>query len=383
MTLSLFSPFELGPYRLSNRMVMAPMTRSRSAQPGNIPSPLNAIYYAQRASAGLIVTEGAQISPQGQGYPWTPGIHSTAQIEGWRGVADEVHAAGGHLFLQLWHVGRISHPLLQPKGELPVAPSAITPAGEAFVINEQGQPAMVPFVTPRALELTEIPDIIGQYVQAAKNALSAGIDGVEIHAANGYLLDQFISSRTNQRTDAYGGSIPNRLRLLLEITDAVSRVCGAQRVGVRISPLGTFNDMSDENPEALFEAIADALSKRSLVYLHIVDPSLESESGTHNERGERLMGLLRQRFTGPLILCGSYDGARAESAIEEGKADLIGFGRAFISNPDLPLRLQSEAPLNPADPALFYGGGAHGYVDYLTRQQELGFDALPDFSHLT
>jgi len=379
MTESLFSPYELGPYRLSNRIVMAPMTRSRAEQPGNIPSRLNAIYYAQRASAGLIVTEGAQISPQGQGYPWTPGIHTAEQIEGWRTVADEVHAAGGHLFLQLWHVGRISHPFFQPKGELPVAPSAITPAGEAFVLNEQGQPAMVPFVTPRALELSELPEIINQYVQASKNALSAGIDGVEIHAANGYLLDQFISSGTNQRNDAYGGSIENRIRLLLEVTDAVSRVCGAERVGVRISPFGTFNDMSDEDPEALFEAIADALSSRGLGYLHIVDPTFDGEASIRS-RGQQLMTSLRHRFAGTLILCGGYDRSRADTALKEGRADLIGFGRPFISNPDLPMRLETGAPLTAPDPTLFYGGGIQGYVDYPTREQEIGVEPRPDFS---
>jgi N-ethylmaleimide reductase len=379
MTESLFSPYELGPYRLSNRIVMAPMTRSRAEQPGNIPSRLNAIYYAQRASAGLIVTEGAQISPQGQGYPWTPGIHTAEQIEGWRRVADEVHAAGGHLFLQLWHVGRISHPSFQPKGELPVAPSAITPSGEAFVLNEQGQPAMVPFVTPRALELSELPEIINQYVQASKNALSAGIDGVEIHAANGYLLDQFISSGTNQRNDAYGGSIENRIRLLLEVTDAVSRVCGAERVGVRISPFGTFNDMSDEDPEALFEAIADALSSRGLGYLHIVDPTFDGEASIRS-RGQQLMTSLRHRFAGTLILCGGYDRSRADTALKEGRADLIGFGRPFISNPDLPMRLETGAPLTAPDPTLFYGGGIQGYVDYPTREQEIGVEPRPDFS---
>jgi N-ethylmaleimide reductase len=379
MTESLFSPYELGPYRLSNRIVMAPMTRSRAEQPGNIPSRLNAIYYAQRASAGLIVTEGAQISPQGQGYPWTPGIHTAEQIEGWRTVADEVHAAGGHLFLQLWHVGRISHPFFQPKGELPVAPSAITPAGEAFILNEQGQPAMVPFVTPRALELSELPEIINQYVQASKNALSAGIDGVEIHAANGYLLDQFISSGTNQRNDAYGGSIENRIRLLLEVTDAVSRVCGAERVGVRISPFGTFNDMSDEDPEALFEAIADALSSRGLGYLHIVDPTFDGEASIRS-RGQQLMTSLRYRFAGTLILCGGYDRSRADTALKEGRADLIGFGRPFISNPDLPMRLETGAPLTAPDPTLFYGGGIQGYVDYPTREQEIGVEPRPDFS---
>ena len=381
MSHSLFSPYALGPYRLSNRIVMAPMTRSRAAQPGDFPSRLNALYYAQRASAGLIVTEGAQISPQGQGYPWTPGIFTAEQIEGWRGVADEIHAAGGHVFLQLWHVGRISHPSLQPQGELPVAPSAIAPSGEAFVLDEQGCPAMVPFVTPRELALSEIPGIITQYVQAAKNALSAGIDGVEIHAANGYLLDQFISSRTNHRTDAYGGSIPHRIRLLLEVVDAVASACGSERVGVRISPFGTFNDMADENPEALFGALTEALASRKIGYLHVVDPSFEGNTDIR-QRAQQLMRLIRERFSGPLILCGGYDRERAEAALQENRADLIGFGRPFIANPDLPLRLETHAPLNTPDPSLFYGGGIHGYVDYPTRAEELGTEPPPDFSGL-
>lgn len=382
MTHSLFSSYELGPYPLSNRIVMAPMTRSRAAQPGNVPSPLNALYYAQRASAGLIVTEGAQISPQGQGYPWTPGIFTAEQIEGWRGVAEAVHARGGLLFLQLWHVGRISHPLLQPQGERPIAPSAITPAGQAFVVDEQGQPAMVPFVTPRELDRAEIPDIVSQYVQAAKNALSAGIDGVEIHAANGYLLDQFISTRTNHRTDDYGGSITHRIRILLEVVDAVARVCGSGRVGVRLSPFGTFNDMADDHPEALFETIADALASRQIGYLHIVDPTFEGDPDIR-QRGHQLMGEIRKRFSGTLILCGGYDRDRAEAALAAGCADLIGFGRPFIANPDLPVRLQTHAPLNTPDPSLFYGGGARGYVDYPTREQEIGIEPLPDLSDLS
>lgn len=377
MTHSLFSTYELGPYHLSNRIVMAPMTRSRAAQPGNIPSELNALYYAQRASAGLIVTEGAQISPQGQGYPWTPGIFTIEQIEGWRRVADQVHGAGGHVFLQLWHVGRISHPRLQPQGELPVAPSAIAPVGEAFVLDEQGQPTMLPFVTPRELALSELPGIVTQYVQAAKNALSAGIDGVEIHAANGYLLDQFISSRTNHRRDAYGGSISNRIRMLLDVVDAVARVCGSKRVGVRISPFGTFNDIADEHPEALFETIAEALSSREIGYLHVVDPSFDGHPDIR-QRAKELMRLIRQRFAGTLILCGGYDRERADAALVENRADLIGFGRLFIANPDLPVRLKTHAPLNTPDPSLFYGGGIQGYVDYPTREQEIGVEPLPD-----
>ena len=245
----LFHPVELGRYDLPHRMVMAPLTRSRARQPGNVPSPLNACYYAQRASAALIVSEATQVSQQGQGYAWTPGIHSPEQIEGWRGITDAVHQAGGLIFLQLWHVGRISHPCLQPDGMLPVAPSAIKPAGQAFIENDKGEGELVPFVTPRALQIEEMPYIVRQYVRGAKNALSAGFDGVEIHAANGYLLDQFINSRTNKRADRYGGAIENRARLLMEVVEAVSEVWDRDRVGVRLSPLGTFNDMSDDDPE--------------------------------------------------------------------------------------------------------------------------------------
>lgn len=381
MSSSLFSAYDLGPCSLSNRIVMAPMTRSRAAQPGNIPSKLNALYYAQRAGAGLIVTEGAQISPEGQGYPWTPGIFTTAQIEGWRGVADAVHTAGGHLFLQLWHVGRISHPLLQPQGGLPLAPSAITPAGEAFVLDEQGQPTLVPFVSPRELLLSEIPNIVAQYAQAAKNALSAGIDGVEIHAANGYLLDQFISTRTNHRTDTYGGSIANRIRILLEVVDAVAEVSGPKRVGVRISPFGTFNDMADDNPEALFEAITDALSQREIGYLHVVDPTFEGEPD-FRLRGQQLMLRIRERFSGTLILCGGYDRSRADAALNENRADLIGFGRPFIANPDLPARLETHAHLKTPDPTVYYGGGILGYIDYPTHKQEMGLEPPTDFKGL-
>ncbi|HSF49115.1 MAG TPA: alkene reductase, partial [Burkholderiales bacterium] len=258
-TQQLYQPARLGRYELPHRIVMAPLTRSRARQPGNIPTPLNASYYAQRASAALIVAEATQVSQQGQGYAWTPGIHSHEQVEGWRIVTGAVHGAGGLIFLQLWHVGRISHPALQPDGMLPVAPSAIRPAGQAFIENENGEGALVPFVTPRALQTEEMPYIVQQYVRGAKNALEAGFDGVEIHAANGYLLDQFINSSTNERTDPYGGSIENRARLLLEVVEAVSEVWGPDRVGVRLSPLGAFNDMGDDDPEATFPYIADKL----------------------------------------------------------------------------------------------------------------------------
>ena len=384
MTLSLFSRYEIGPYTLKNRMVMAPLTRSRSKQPGNIPSRLNAFYYAQRASAGLIITEATQISQQGQGYAWTPGIYTEEQIEGWRLVAESVHDADGLIFMQLWHVGRISHPALQPKGALPVAPSAIAPTGMAFVTDAKGKPEFVPFVVPRALKTDELPALVKQYVQAAKNALSAGLDGVEIHAANGYLLDQFLNSSTNQRTDAYGGSIENRARLLLEVVDAVARVCGSDRVGVRISPMGTFNDMGDENPEDLFGYVAEKLNELDLAYLHVVDPSHGGHQTTEtpDSRGVAIMAMIRERFAGTLMVCGGYTLERAQESIQNHQADLVAFGRPFIANPDLPERLRTGASLNEPDQATFYGGGVAGYVDYPTLKQQNGEEGLPDFSVL-
>ena len=384
MTPTLFSRYTIGPYTLKNRMVMAPLTRSRSQQPGNIPGRLNAFYYAQRAGAGLIISEATQISQQGQGYAWTPGIHSPEQIEGWRLVAEAVHDADGLMFMQLWHVGRISHPALQPKGALPVAPSAIAPTGMAFITNDKGEPEFVPFVTPRALEAEELPDLVKQYVQAAKNAFSAGLDGIEIHAANGYLLDQFLNSSTNRRTDAYGGSIENRTRLLLEVVDAVARVCGSDRVGVRISPLGVFNDMGDENPEALFAHVAEQLDSRDLAYLHVVDPSWGGHQTTDvpDPRGLALMSMIRERYTGTLLVCGGYTQERAETAIQAHQADLVAFGRMFIANPDLPERFRQHAPLNTPDENRFYGGGAAGYVDYPTLRQESGEESLPDLGEL-
>lgn len=376
----LFSAYPMGNITLTNRIVMAPMTRSRSHQPGNVPSEMNALYYAQRASAGLIVSEGAQITPEGQGYPWTPGIHSKEQIEGWRKVSDAVHAKGGKIFLQLWHVGRISHPLIQPEGKTPVAPSPIRPSGEVFVIGTDGQPAMLPFETPRALSMDEIRIITEDYVQAARNALNAGMDGVEIHAANGYLLDQFLNSSTNQRTDAYGGSIENRIRLVLEVTDAVGKVCGTNQTGVRISPFGTFNDMGDEDPLQLFSSLATALNERNLAYLHVVDPTYLTTPGEKNAEGSALIQKIRARFKGTLILCGDYDGRKAEAALASGDANLIGFGRPFIANPDLPERLAANATIKVADPATFYGGSVLGYVDYPSLRQEQGLEPATDLS---
>jgi N-ethylmaleimide reductase len=339
---------------------MAPLTRNR-AGPGNVPQPINATYYRQRASAGLIITEATQISPQGVGYPGTPGIHSAEQVVGWRKVTGAVHQAGGRIFLQLWHVGRISHPSQQPGGGLPVAPSAIRPAGEAFTYE-----GLKPFVTPRALETHEIAGIVTDFRTAAANALQAGFDGVEIHAANGYLLDQFLRDGTNRRSDAYGGSVERRGRLLLEVTDAVAAVWGADRVGVRLSPVNAFNDIADSDPQRTFTHVARQLGRLGLAYLHVVERA--SEEATEQERRFDF-GALRAAFGGPYIANGGYDKARAEAAVADGRADLVAVGKLFLANPDLPERWRSDAPLNEPDPATFYGGTERGYTDYPTLEE--------------
>lgn len=351
----LFSPFSLGSLKLKNRLVMAPLTRNR-AGPGNVPHALNAEYYAQRATAGLIISEASQVSPQGQGYPATPGIHSAEQVAGWRLVTQAVHQRGGLIFLQLWHVGRISHPSLQPGGVLPVAPSAVLPAGEAMTY--QGPQ---PFVTPRALAVGEIPGIVGHYREAAANALAAGFDGVEVHAANGYLLDQFLRDGTNKRTDGYGGSLDNRVRLLLEVTEAVAGVWTPQRVGVRISPLQPFNDMYDSNPEALFRHVVERLNGFGLGYLHVTEMGKEAPGLAGPPFDLRA---LRKIWSGAFMTNGGYDKARANAAISVGDADLIAIGVPFIANPDLLERYRRDAPLNAPDTATFYGGGVEGYTDY-------------------
>ena len=375
----LFEPVSLGRYRLPHRIVMAPLTRSRARQPGNVPTRLNACYYAQRASAALIIAEATQVSQQGQGYAWTPGIHSREQVEGWRLVTDAVHEAGGRIFLQLWHVGRISHPTLQPDGMLPVAPSAIKPSGEAFIENGDGEAQLVPFVTPRALQIEEMPYIVQQYVRGAKSALDAGFDGVEVHSANGYLLDQFINSSTNRRSDKYGGAIENRARLLLQVVDAVCAVWGAGRVGVRLSPLGTFNNVGDDDPEAIFGYIAEELSYDDLAYLHVINPASAAfeQRIEPDRRALRMLELMREKYRGTLIVAGGFDRDSAEEWLTRGRADLIAFGRKFLANPDLPERFRLQAALNADDPSTYYGGGAKGYTDYPTLAQERGEQPKP------
>jgi N-ethylmaleimide reductase len=375
----LFQPYKLGPILLPQRIVMAPLTRSRSRQPGNVPTALNACYYAQRASATLIISEATQVSMQGQGYAWTPGIHSCEQVEGWRQVTDAVHDANGRIFLQLWHVGRISHPSLQPDHMLPVAPSAVTPAGNAFIENERGEGELAPFVRPRALEIEEMPYIVQQYARGARNAMAANFDGVEVHGANGYLIDQFINSSTNRRTDAYGGSAEHRARLLMEVVEAVSEIWGPDRVGVRLSPLGELNDIGDDDPETTFGTIAQALNDFRFAYLHIVNPAIAAlEKGEPpGPREQRMLALIREKYRGTLIVAGGFDRDTAETWLEQGKADLIAFGRKFLANPDLPDRLRARLPLNADDPATYYGGGAKGYTDYPSLAQERGEQPKP------
>jgi len=351
----LFLPVTLGPYELSNRIVMAPLTRSR-ARAGDVPGPLAAEYYRQRASAGLIVAEATQISPQGKGYAYTPGIYDAAQVAGWRRVTEAVHEAGGRIFLQLWHVGRISHPSLQPGGALPVAPSAIQPKGNAY--TESG---FQPFVTPRALGLNELPGIVEQYRKAAMYAREASFDGVEIHAANGYLIDQFLRDGSNSRTDAYGGPVENRCRLLIEVVTAVVGVWGANRVGVRLSPLSPANDIADSDPQALFTYAVEQLNHFHLLYLHVIE-GVTGGSRTV-ERGFDLQ-ILRRLFNGLYIGNNGYDRALAIEARRAGLLDLVAFGKLYISNPDLVERLREDAPLAPLDPDTLYGGGAKGYTDY-------------------
>ena len=357
----LFEPFKLGPITLPNRLVMAPLTRNRAVPPGMAPSPLAVDYYGQRASAGLLVTEASQVSHQGQGYQDTPGIYSKEQVAGWRKVTDRVHERGGRIFIQLWHVGRISHTLLQPDGGKPVAPSAIRAKTKTFVGGNFADVS-----EPRALELSEIPAIIDDFKRAAANARDAGFDGVEIHGANGYLLDQFAKDGTNKRSDAYGGGIENRARLMLEVSRAVAAVAGPGRTGIRISPVTPANDVSDSNPQPLFDYIVDGLNALKLTYVHVV----EGATGGPRDNAPFDYASLRKRFKQAYIANNGYDLALANKMLDDNAADLIAFGKPFISNPDLVDRLKSGAPLNPWDKNTFYGGGAKGYTDYPTLAEK-------------
>ena len=359
-TTALFTPTRLGAIEIPNRVLMAPMTRSRARRDG-VPGALAAQYYVQRASAGLIITEATQVAPGGRGYIDTPGIHTRDQVAGWRRVTDAVHAAGGRIALQLWHVGRVSHESFQPDGGLPVSASAVRLDGDAWTYD-----GMKPHPTPRALELDEVREAVGLFRHGAELAREAGFDGVEIHGANGYLIDQFLRDGTNRRTDRYGGAPANRARFLLEVTEAVVAVWGPDRVGVRLSPLGTFNGMSDNDPATTFGTAIEALGGFGLAYLHLVErfgPPLTTDQ-------QRLLRGLRDAWHGPFVANGGYDGATGAEAVTSGHATAVAYGVPFIANPDLPLRLLTGAALAEADKATFYGGDARGYVDYPSAAEE-------------
>ncbi len=365
---ALFTPLQLGPYTLRNRIVLPPLTRSRSTQPGNIANELMAEYYQQRSSAGFMVSEGTQIEPRGQGYAWTPGIHSTEQIAGWQKVTRAVHDAGGVIFAQLWHVGRVSHTALQPEGQAPVAPSAI-PASQVkvFIETAPGSGMLSEPSMPRELTTAEVRELVQYYAQAARNALQAGFDGVELHCANGYLVNQFISAHSNQRGDEYGGSLDNRLRFLREITQAVAEVVGPQRLGVRFAPLFSSTDeervylgLVEDDPQATYLAAIRHLEELGIAYLSLAEADWEGAE----ELPESFRWAVRRAFSGRILYAGRYDAPRAAAAIEAGWADLIGFGRSFIANPDLPTRIANGWPLNALDSASMYGGTAQGYTDY-------------------
>lgn len=350
----LFEPYQFGKITLRNRIVMAPLTRNRASK-GNIPSPLSVEYYAQRASAGLIVTEATQIMAEGQGYEATPGIHSREQIEGWKKVTQAVHAKGGRIVVQLWHVGRVSHVDLQPNGQAPVAPSAIRAKTKTFLNGEFADVS-----EPRALRRDELPGIVAAYRQAAKNAVEAGFDGVEIHGANGYLLDQFLRDSSNKRGDDYGGSIENRARLTLEVARAVVDEIGSERTGIRISPVTPANDVSDSKPQDLFNYLVTELDRIGLLFIHVI----EGATGGARDNLPFDYAELRKRFRGTYIGNNGYTLDLANEALAAGRADLVAFGKLFISNPDLVERLRRNAPLASPDKATFYGGNEKGYTDY-------------------
>ena len=350
----LLSSFQLGSLSLPNRLVMAPMTRSRATNAERAPFELHAEYYRQRATAGLLITEATSVSPQGVGYLATPGIWSDAQQQGWKGVTDTVHAAGGRIFLQLWHVGRVSHPALQPNGEQPVSSSAVGFEGSTYLPDY----SQAPYPVPRALELSEIPGVVASFGEGARRAKTAGFDGVEIHGANSYLIDQFLRDGVNQRTDVYGGPIENRARFALEVVDAVIAVWGKGRVGLRLSPSSPWNGMSDSNPLALYTHLAAQLKSRGLAYLHVIESPAEGSSRlpiTH---------AIRAAFGGTIITNAGYTADRAEQTLAAGEADLVAFGVPYLANPDLVERIRTGAALNTPDPGTFYVGGEKGYTDY-------------------
>ncbi|MBV1777017.1 N-ethylmaleimide reductase [Burkholderiaceae bacterium DAT-1] len=360
MTSQLFTSLKVGQTTLSNRIMMAPLTRLRNTEPGDQPTDLATEYYAQRASAGLLIAEGTHISPTAKGYAGAPGIYSEEQINAWKKVTDAVHDRAGRIAVQLWHTGRISHRSLQPDHVAPVAPSAIRANSNTNIRQEDGSLTRAPTDEPRALEIAEIPDLLDDYRHATENARRAGFDYVEIHAAHGYLLNQFLSEEANHRTDAYGGSIENRARLVLEVVDAVVGEWDADHVGIRISPLGMFNGLSDVGQEELAVYLVTELAKRKLAFLHISEPDWAGGPALTDAFRDKVRSL----YPGVIIGAGGYTKEKAEQMLKAGFIDAVAFGRAYIANPDLVERLQHNAPLNPPNPATFYGGGAEGYIDY-------------------
>jgi N-ethylmaleimide reductase len=372
---TLFTPIRLGPFTLQNRVVLPPLTRSRSTQPGNIPNALMAEYYRQRSSAGLLITEGIQIEPRGQGYAWTPGIHSQAQIDGWKQVTAAVHLEGKPIFAQLWHVGRVSHTSLQPGGAAPIAPSAIpATAVSVFIETGPGTGALAEPSVPQALSTEQVKELVQLYAQAARNAVEAGFDGVELHCANGYLVNQFISVHSNQRTDEYGGSLSNRLRFLREITEAVAAVVGKDRVGVRFAPLFASTDearvylgLVEENPHETYLEAVRLMEQIGITYVSLAEADWDNAP----ELPITFRQAVRESFSGLLMYAGKYSGERADNVLNADWGDLIGFGRWFIANPDLPARLLNQWPLNELDASSLYGGTAVGYSDYPRYQPSL------------
>ncbi len=352
MTKSIFEPFRLGDLKLKNRIVMAPMTRNRAERSGLV-SPMMVTHYQQRAGAGLIITESVPVSEQAIGYPMTPGIYTESQSKSWKTLTEAVHKEGSHIFIQLQHCGRISHPSMQPDGATPVAPSALKAIGQAVTYT-----GMQDFVVPRALETSEIKNLVEQFKNGAVLAKQAGFDGVEIHGANGYIIDQFLRDGSNHRADAYGGSLQNRMRLLNDILDAVSSVWPSQRIGVRLTPENSFNSMSDSNPQVHFEYFLEQLSQRKLSYVHVLEGDMMTKTSSVNYRS------LRSKFTENYIANNGYDLARAKTAIQNADADLVAFGVPFLANPDLVRRFQDGLPLNEVDHSTFYGGSEKGYIDY-------------------
>lgn len=358
---TLFDTLELAGNTLKNRIVMPPMTRSRSTQPGDVPNAMMAEYYGRRAGAGLIISEGTQVSQLGKGYAWTPGIYSPEQVAGWKQVTDEVHAKGGVMFAQLWHVGRVSHES-NTGGEQPVSSSAIQADGVKVFIDEDGNPGFTQSSTPRAMTKQDIAIAIDSFRQAAANAKAAGFDGIELHAANGYLINQFMDSQSNVREDEYNGSLQNRLRFLKEVVEAVSAEIGANRVGVRLAPLTTLNGTVDDNPVETYTGAASLLNELGVAYIHIAEADWEDAPDMPVDFKQGL----RDAFDGVMIYAGKYSKARAQQALKEGWADLIAFGRPFVANPDLPARIEQDAPWNEHNPDTLFGGGAQGYTDYPT-----------------